>query len=189
MTVDIPAGFAQLAMQHDSATVKGGRTVTLLGFDISAGDLPTCVTAAVAAWDTHMVPVLHDEFIFSGVKGVTATDTYEQTAVAMGARAGALPPPNVAYLLKKITNLRGRHGRGRCYLPGFLTAADITDSGTIDPTVNAGVLAGFASFGGDMLTAGFPGVILHRVGSGVVPTPITNVASEDLVATQRRRLR
>jgi hypothetical protein len=108
--------------------------------------------------------------------------------------AGAPLPNNCAVLVKKQTQLGGRRGRGRMFIPG-ITAAQVTGSGVID----VGTLTSWQS----MVTELFLGspdnapanvvepVLFHRLPttSDLPPTPIVGLAVDGRIATQRRRLR
>jgi len=98
-------------------------------------------------------------------------------------------PPNMAYLVKKVTLGGGRPNRGRFYLPG-VGEARVDDSGVVDGTFLS-LLQGHIDDWHDLIVSSIgTSVVLHAEGSPVTtPTPIESYVLDAKVATQRRRLR
>lgn len=108
-----------------------------------------------------------------------------------------MPPPSVSLLVQKATNLGGRRGRGRVYIPWVTQEAAINDVGNIDGTSLAvrqqNALNWFLALenGGIPANTPTPMVVLHdEAGAGVepAPTPVVGLVVSQLVANQRRRL-
>jgi|SRR4249919_63791 len=103
-------------------------------------------------------------------------------------------PPNVTWLLKRITAFAGKQYRGRLYIP-FVPDAGADNagrlSGTEFTTLSAVAAALNAIPGGTPDTGISSWVVLHRVpktGTAPAPTNVTTYLPELTVATQRRRL-
>ncbi len=105
----------------------------------------------------------------------------------VGMTSGAMPPPQVATLIQKISGRAGRKNRGRMYLPS--PAESVLDddgnylSGTMTTFQNA---ADF--FMGQLDTAGYPMAILHTSPLDAA-TAVVSLNVRSKCATQRRRLR
>lgn len=123
---------------------------------------------------------------------------FESTGTVPGVRADDPPAPNTALLVRKVTGLGGRYNRGRMFWPS-LNADSIDTSGG----VSAGEVSFHQALFDDFLevcqgVTGTPPVnvsdmvLIHSPRSGeATPTPsaVTALIVEDMVATQRRRLR
>jgi hypothetical protein len=105
--------------------------------------------------------------------------------------AGALPQ-NSAFLIQKRSSLAGRRHRGRFYLPGVgeggtsptgvLSAPDVVG---INQDLAAWLLAiQSSSYASEM-------VILHSTGISGAPSPtaVVSLNVDEVISTQRRRLR
>jgi hypothetical protein len=115
---------------------------------------------------------------------------YDVTVSRAGALGGSANPQNVATLVRKNTGLGGRRNRGRMFLPG-IPEAFTADNGIIAPAnvttlqtavnlLHSGAL--FAASNVDAM------VLLHST-PPTTPTVINSLDVQNLVATQRRRLR
>jgi hypothetical protein len=112
-----------------------------------------------------------------------------------GTQTPAVVPQNTAYLIRKRTDLAGRRGRGRMYVPGVSEA----DSGATGMVLASAVTAwqtAFNNWFNDLtVTVGnrfYPPAVLHRsegIGVEPLPTLVTSFVVDSRVATQRRRLR
>lgn len=112
-------------------------------------------------------------------------------ATVPGGRTMNSTSPAVAALLRKRTALGGRRGRGRMYLPWACAEADVTEGGVIGGTTLSGLQDAAPQFLEDLeaVGLGMPMVLLHSTGSTPVPIPtnVTSLQVETIVATQRRR--
>lgn len=102
--------------------------------------------------------------------------------------SGAPSGPNTAWLVRKVTNLGGRKGRGRTYFPG-VTEASVGDGGQVnegDGSLRAsleGFWNGITSGVGSLTDL----VLLHT--TSITPTSVESWVMDNRLATQRRRLR
>jgi hypothetical protein len=121
-----------------------------------------------------------------GATGVAAKNDF-------GSETGNLVPQNSAFLVKKVTSGSGRRNQGRMYFPGVPEAA-VTNIGVLP---DSGVRTNLRSAIGNWLAAIKAGVdavdmvVLHSEGLSAAPPPtvVTSLILDDLIATQRRRLR
>lgn len=123
---------------------------------------------------------------------IGAPDPY--TSIATGPGGGALsnstPPVNVAVLVKKITSSGGRRNRGRMFLPGVVSEGAVSESGIISSGAVAALQGACTSFLDLLVTNGTPMYVLHNDPPvGVDPAPVIVLQVDNVVATQRRRLR
>jgi hypothetical protein len=96
--------------------------------------------------------------------------------------------PATALLLNKRTNLGGRKGRGRCFLPG-LSEGQVGADGMLAGSPS--VIIAAAELFWEQMTVGTPltdPVLLHS-DETTPPSPIVAFDASSQVATQRRRLR
>lgn len=115
-----------------------------------------------------------------------------------GSTASTLPPQN-AVLLKKNTGVGGKKNRGRTYLPFFVDAAHVSESGKLDSTAITAAQTACNNFLSDLHSGPGDLVIANKVFN--VPLPphhvtaintgpaVTSYVVEVLLATQRRRIR
>ncbi len=122
-------------------------------------------------------------------------------AAVAGTYANAMPPSQVAVLVKKGSGLGGRKNRGRTYFPWFIAESDVDNVGHITGGVVTTLQALMTGFIGDMgATYGTPMVISNKTLAIDIVTGkpyvtaitrgplVTSYTVEDIVATQRRRL-
>jgi len=105
-------------------------------------------------------------------------------------------PPNNNLLVKKSTNLGGRRGRGRCFIPWVVQDAACDEVGVIDPT-SLSVRISDAESWLAVLAGTTPGTyespmyLLHDSrGAGTEPAPtiVTGLTCPALIAVQNRRI-
>lgn len=196
MALIIPPGYAQVALplQHEllarTAFITYGADVSEYGGDyVEAAN--NAVDAFVGAWGENLDSqvVVGPAVLRVGQDGgdpltVVGTDT------GAGEESSAMPPPNVSLLVRKQTNLGGRRGRGRVYIPWVTQEAGINDVGNLDGGTLAARQANAASWMAGLTTAG-PMYVLHDSdGEGVEPEPteVVGLTVMQLIANQRRRL-
>jgi hypothetical protein len=179
---------------HDMSFALAGQLNTGVDADAFASELATAwldgydMGNVYAAWTFHGVHVL----INTGA-GLAAGDS-DPDEPGTGGGAETVPP-NTSMIFKKTTGLAGVRERGRMYMPGFsLADADVNNDGTIDATPLATIGVNLANWLDVTVTdvtsiSGF--FLLHEAASPGpgTPTAITAFTLENLVATQRRRLR
>lgn len=203
MSLIIPPGFLQ-AVYRLELDGDNEEMVTTCGHEIdgpsgaNGADSPNDLFTAFA---NEVVPMLPSVYTLVAVDTYVGQDgsgplvyTSSNAAVAGSNGANAVPQ-NTSFLIRKRTDLAGRRGRGRMYIPGVMEP-------DVDPAGNLSVAAVSAMQDQvdawfDFLTAGvgarlYPPVVLHRtegIGPEPLPTPVTRFVCEQRVATQRRRLR
>lgn len=188
MTV-IPVGFGQITHVFAGGAVPLGAVITY-GIEMTALDPLLACQEAAAQYSTHIRPHVNNSVtvVQTRLKMGPVEDgpTFEVNHNAEGALGGEPEPPQVAYLCKKQTAMGGRKNRGRFYLPGVETSK-VGPNGHVDPTFHTALGNALASFLEDLEAGGAQMHILH--GDATAPTPVTNLALDSIVATQRRRLR
>ena len=206
MPLIIPPGFAQ-AVYVFEWTGDSEEMVITMGHDVSdaAGDYQQAADVLYGNLaSSGLVTALADVVGFIGVNLYVGQDggptlVYESfPGTTQGTADGTALPSNTAYLIRKRTGAAGRRGRGRVYVPGC-GEGQVDNLGMVDAT-HLGVLQDAADtwWGYCNVDPEVPGlpllpmVILHRSeGAGVepAPTPITSLQVDNMVATQRQRLR
>jgi hypothetical protein len=119
----------------------------------------------------------------------------------VGTNSAASPPPNVALLVKKVTQFAGRANRGRLYLPWGISEENINEAGVVESGARAGAQGRFDNWLAALDLAHYPLVIANRVYDLPWDDPervlvathigknVTALIVDQLVGTQRRRLR
>jgi hypothetical protein len=132
-----------------------------------------------------------------GQDGVEPVRSFVTPATALGGSAGDLRlPQNCALLVRKNTDIGGRRNRGRMFVPGILAEGAVSATGVITPAATITYL-GYAENFFATLLAGLPNspalpmVVLHSSGISTVPSPtvVSSVTVDNVISTQRRRLR
>lgn len=187
----IPVGYAQANLRFGGAALPRGAEVTL-GLDFSAfvGTTAELAQAVADAWEASMLDQQSTAITLESVlvkKGPNATgQSAEVFPGTAGTVAAATTSPQVSILVKKVTALGGREGRGRFYMPGY-TEADIGADGSLDSTDLDSLQTDADAFHAALLAADIEPVLLHN--SATTPTEILSFQVDSTVATQRRRLR
>lgn len=196
MALIIPVGFAQvsLPMQHEllarPAFITYGIDVSGAGGDyVAVADDQVQVFGIAWADSLDTQVTVGPAMLRVGQDGGPPVQVVG-TETTTGLEAGAMPPPSVSLLVKKQTNLGGRRGRGRVYIPWVTQEAAINDVGNLDgASLTARQASATAWFTG--IDASTPYVLLHDDdGLGVEPPPtaVVGLSVSQLVANQRRRL-
>jgi hypothetical protein len=194
MGIQIPDGYGQAKIifslvgdVEEMVTTFGYKNDTALSATTNAGNIR-------AEWMANFTTAdLSNQYSVLGCEVTQKTGgvlfTGESRVTSAGGQAAACPTQNCALLIKKVTLSGGREGRGRCYLPGgYLAETDVTAAGIVTASVVTAFQAKATQFLDDLETAFLPMVLLH---SNPVNTPdlVTNFTVDNLIATQRNRLR
>lgn len=181
----IPAGYSRVTLEYASASPMGSSVVTGFGVDTPPGE--NLLDKVEQWWDESLKLRTSNKYTLQRIEARNDVSVEDRPVGSTGALMDAPAPPNTAALIRFGTGLVGRKYRGRMYLPGVLLDSEVSDSGTINGTVQASLL-GTMLYLKDLLgESDYAPVILHSdVGS---PTTITTIGVETTVATQRRRLR
>lgn len=120
-------------------------------------------------------------------------------APVQGDAEWASPVLNTAVLVTKVTPVLGRRGKGRMYLPGAVPEGQVGENGIIDANVLGDLqdylnqwftLLAEGDGGGDLVGPTPP--LVNGTGpgtSGPAAYDVTAFRAQNIVATQRRRLR
>lgn len=115
--------------------------------------------------------------------------SFAQGPTIAGTGGGAPVPINCALLVTKLTGVGGRRNKGRMYIPPFLPGESQVDqngvlASGVQATIQGQIDAAVAANEADDI--GY--VLFHQTGSDT-PTTVTELRLENLIATQRRRMR
>lgn len=196
MAVTIPVGFGQMTVKwrftgatrdsvvvigYDPPTVDPGAHATAIHGILVAASRPCNAASMIVGWS------------YVGVSCTEMDDagplTAEFPGLVDGSRAGQAITPNVAMLIRKVTASGGRRNRGRIFTPPtYVLESEVDIAGLINATPRGVLGTMWNGVRTDMATAGFPWVIFHGA-APFTPTPVTNLVTDSIVATQRRRLR
>lgn len=199
MTLVIPPGFGSAAFIFNGT--EGTPTfVTTMGVDLSAasgdfvGAANELMTGYATAFEdgTDSLLTLARVNLAVGDDGPGGSVDSDLAPIPM-ARSGTSVPIAMAAIMRKSTNELGRRGRGRCFLPGVLTQAEVNEGGQIG-SGRIATLSPLLDAWHDILTGTtspftpYPPVLLHS-SAPTDPTPITGFALAPLVGWIRGRIR
>lgn len=191
----IPEDYAQVNLRFTGDAIPTGAEITF-GVAIT-GELvtPGEIAAAVGnLWDTSGVMgnltegvALTEVLVKNGPNATGPSAVYPLTVE--GEVESPTVPANTSALVTKLTPAGGRAGRGRFYLPG-VQENGVAENGQMDPTLTANIQAALTQFLTDLDTNDIAMVVLHGAGSPITtPTFVNALVVNQLMATQRRRLR
>jgi hypothetical protein len=193
---NIPVGFAQVN-QVFNLTGDSQEMMCTFGLDLNAAE-GTDNLAIVNAFMTNFANRFK-AFMFSSYSLTRADGRFNRGAgiVSQSTSLAAIPatggdqplPQNCAYLVHKFTAAGGRTGKGRFYLPG-------SSEGVVDALGNVGASTktAFNTAAALFLTdiEAIIGVnsltLLHSLVADI-PNTIVSIVIDDVIGTQRRRLR
>jgi len=192
--MEIPVGYAQANLFFTGAAAPTGAQVTL-GLELEdSGMSPVDVAEIVGGnWEILILPFQVDDITLDRcvVKfGPNATGPDGEFVIsAPGTDSGEPEAPNVAVLVRKVTEDGGRAGRGRMFIPG-IKETRVEPGGHINGTYATDLQDNLADYRESLIVSNIPPVVLHGVGAPLsVPSPITQFVVDETAATQRRRLR
>jgi hypothetical protein len=202
MALIIPPGFLQasyvFSLVGDSEPI-----VVTCGHEIDTASGASAASSANALFDNFadtILPNMNAQYVLEYVATYAGNDgptivTISTVDPVPGGGSAAIVPQNTAYLIRKRTDLAGRRGRGRMYLPS-VAEQNVDAVGIVAPSTVTSLQAAFDAWMLELTdTIGnelYPPVILHRsegIGEEPPPTPVVTFVVENRVATQRRRLR
>lgn len=187
----IPDGYAQANVRFTGAALPTGGECTFGLGDVGASSPIALGEIIFDAWNSSdIMGSFSTNVTMSSVYVKFGPNTTGPSAEYFGESdtgiGGAAAPPNVSVLVAKVTAAGGRKGRGRMFVPGFPEGL-IDAGGIVNPTQLTSLQAAFDDFYDTITGLDFPLVLLH--GDSTTPTTITSFVVQNLVATQRRRLR
>lgn len=205
----IPSGFAQIthefvgeSLPHGAAVVYGVANALDQTAILVAGDCHNRFTPIMAQLSAGVTLQLTRAKLGPDDTGPSA-EVVDPEPGAVAVASGIAP--NVAYLATKTTELGGRRGKGRMFIPGASETV-VDGTGTITTAFQDTLQGLLNDFLAGLETDGVPMVLLHGPATewvlvdgqprrvpvaGSVPGPsgVTALTLSGTVATQRRRLR
>lgn len=193
MTLNIPAGYFELAFHHH-ASGSTRDAVCTLGVHYTGADIVTDFNTVATAWGTTMVAEMADAWTydFATIRDQLGHVATHAAGVA-GGTAHSAATVNTAFLFKKTTGLGGRKNHGRMYLPG-VSEQDVDVLGIVAGSKITALTTAFGNFISALIGAHMSVQLLHNGPTadpslGPAPTTVTDMTVEDTAATQRRRMR
>jgi hypothetical protein len=187
--MEIPVGFAQLNYIFEGTAAPQGAQVTI-GLDPVSSDPIDVAELAFNLWVTHLKGNTSANLNLVGTlvkMGPNESGNFHlRSSIEPGGVGGDCDPPNTAFLIKKVTAIGGRRGRGRLFYPGVFSA-NTSNGGLIDGGTLSAIQADWDDWQAGAVSASIPPVLLHA--DSTPPTPILSFDVQQKVATQRRRLR
>lgn len=190
----IPPGYGNIRWQMTD-TSNNHEYLCQMGVKLTAADPAVVQNDAGEAWADNIAEFVGSEVtnglcvLQVGTGDPSEPITFGGVIFVVGSASGETAPPNVALLMRKRTAAGGRKNIGRMFVPKP-TEAGIEESGRL----SSGQFGAWEVACGDFYDAltGIAGiddlVILHSLVADT-PTVITSLEGQELVATQRRRLR
>jgi hypothetical protein len=188
----------QNAVQVTVQMSHGGRVVdNVLAFQVPVGflgtDLAGLANAVKTNWESVTGP-MSQHGVGTTVTGYKAVDIrsttgmiYLLSSTKAGAVTGAGAVMSAAALVTVGGGTRNRTGNGRVYHGPLQVSQVNVDGRTLVAATQTGISAAYNDFLAKMATAGYPWRVCSRKTSLLYP--ITNVATQSVLATQRRRMR
>lgn len=189
MTTTIPTGYAKVT-HFIACPSPGGSRVNTVTYGIH--QFPTSARCAALGgfWNDLWNNIGSTESTVVKTEMRDALVAFEFSTPQDGSVSGAIVPPQVALLVKKLTGGVGRTQRGRMYLPCTLRPDDVDDSGGVKTTPLANLQGDIDDWGAAVTGDAELGelVILHSGTTELPPSIVTAINVERYVATQKRRL-
>lgn len=192
-----PPGFADCSYQLNQTGLTRPAYVTF-GCDPTSTDPATVAGSLATAWTSagSLNSIMDNTVTMTAVRVSLGTDGTADlvyvlaTTVVGGQTITSALPPNCAVLIHKATARGGRRGRGRMYLPWTIAEGFVDEAGVVTGSEITKHNAAVSAWQAAMTAGGNPLVLLHSPGRTSIPAPdpITNMSTDRLVATQRRRI-
>jgi hypothetical protein len=187
-------GYSQLEWRF-SMTGDPDDYFCTMGTLIESSTATNIPQVAFDAWVANVLPVQSDQLILKAVEfkslnaggGAGTSESWFGNGTAIGGYGGGVLPQNCALLVRKVTGLTGRKHRGRMYVPGILHEDFVSNTGLLTNAAWGALVARFNQLLIDL--ADVQPVVNHKSDPGLAATPITRLDVQQLIATQRRRLR
>lgn len=171
---------------------------TIGASDLGPYELPSDLAASFSAYMTatfHGAADISSGWTFLGVSAAERqADNSYVTGYSSNPLVGTDNNPtvtqNTCFLVTKRTASGGLRGQGRAYVPPYhLGEGWVTAAGVIDASVVSDLQSRFDDFLTDLNAALDPAFLCLWHSAGEPATPITSFVVQNVVATQRRRLR
>lgn len=191
----VPVGFARITMQFARDGDSNPFDMTF-GVKLATGDITPeeAATEVANAWDDSsslrgICPsnvTLRQVHAQKGNDGPPLVGTITSGQAGLDS-SGALMPPNVAIVGKKLTAFGGQHWRGRMYVP-WCKEAQADDAGVL----TSGAITAYEDRLNFMLanlgTGALDGMYLLHSTNPLTPTIVANIIVRPKVGSQKRRL-
>lgn len=187
----IPVTFSQIDYIYTSADLPNGSMVSW-GVRNNASMSPGEIAeGAVGVWNANLKGICPGRVGLNAVRvkngpNLTGPDTVLSVG-SLGAGGSGTVIANCALLVRKHTNIGGRRGRGRAFMP-FISETELDQGMNVTSAYLTTATSAFAEWLSDMTSIELQPVLLHTHPDDA-PNTITNLSIDTLVATQRRRLR
>lgn len=199
MSLVIPPGYGNAAFIFTSSTGTAP-FVTTLGVDLSAagGDFVGAANTLMTYYAQNLGAITDNDLTLErvslsvGQDGPGGSVDSDLPPIAM-TNNGTFGPVAIGVLIRKVTNVLGRRGRGRMFLPGTNLESGTEVDGTLTSAYRSTITSAINNFfeelseGSDPLLA-YPPVLLHSA-APTDPDPITGLVVADLVGVIRGRIR
>lgn len=206
-----PVIDANLGLIVQPLQYLGGR-IALVTFAVDVGahtpaDAQDAIDDFQANWNTHIGGNLStgvnnlQPYIRLGDGSAQPLEAVGAGAAVVGASTADWVSASLAVLIKKTTGLGGKKNRGRTYVPFWPDSAHIVEPGLLDTAEQTALQAQATAFFNQLVTDSTPMVIANKhyavpalparpyVDHVIKGAPVTGFNVEQVLATQRRRLR
>lgn len=185
MTYVIPPGFSRFTVQFAEMSPSGSRPTFGFGTDLNPS--PTFIDELQAVIEGEYVPILNDEYTITRLEMRSDALVYTKDVTLAGDSPEEGAVPNTAALVTLASGLPGRANRGRIYLPGVIPYDQVSGDGQMFDGRRELITDFVTALEAELDTLGGSFQILHSSSSD--PTAVLSWNVQQLVATQRRRLR
>lgn len=186
----IPEGHGQVTWFFSGDAVPTSAAVTCGFFNAIDQAASACAIELGIQWENEMTDLYTDELALVAVRVKLGPNVdgpmAEVIATGLGTASGTAVPPNTALCVRKNTNVGGREGQGRFFIPG-IPEASVDQSGQLEAGYATAAQSVCTSFLASCEANDLPLEVLHN--SNRSPSGITTLSVQSRVATQRRRLR
>jgi hypothetical protein len=190
----IPEDYAQINHFFTGPPIPLGAQVTYgVSLNVFGGDASDAAAAAYAAFQGSLLGRMNSGVTMTGVLckfGPNDTGpSGEFSGAATGGVAGTAEGPQVSVLITKTTDLGGRQGKGRMFIPA-ISETQINTGGVMETAARAAMQTEANDFFAALITANLPMVLLRAETSPILaPILVNSLEVQTRVATQRRRNR
>lgn len=197
MSLAIPPGYGLAALNFSSSTGTQPFVTTIgVGLANWGGDFVDAANAVFAAYATTMMGATDNDLTLSSVTLSVGQDgpggSVDSDATPVpGTSTGTFAPVAMAPVVRKTTNVLGRRGRGRMFIPGVIQESGVEPDGRLTTTFR-NQLQGLCDNFFAELTTNDPSLapyLLHSEGLATEPTLITSLTVTPVVGWIRGRIR
>lgn len=200
MSLVIPPGYGVAAFVLNGAAGTQPYVTTIgVSLDAFGGDFAAAADRAFLCYAQEIMPTTSNGLVLDRVTLSVGVDgpggsVDSSSAPVPGGGTGNYPPTACSVIARKVTNILGRQGRGRMFLPGVATETQIDQDGTLTPAARTSLNTMLGSFllrlQGDPAGFDMAPVLLHGPSlTPLPPTPITALTVSDTVGWIRGRIR